>query len=208
MGSLFSSDIQIMAEIDGNYIAVRTYSRQRGRSRTGYIERGLVEKLLTGEIRRFDDGYASDHYSAWINGQNVVLTLDWLAECADGTLTGYRQCLNVPRSLFEVLLETGRGFKFLYIPREFRSRIDSSHAWKVIGEIQKNTRMRRAFIKAMRDRFHWQDDCIYLYADFVPGSFYFETSSGWPKNGGLILHESQHETPHGSFPKYIYQVHT
>ena len=60
MGSLFSSDIQIMAEIDGNYIAVRTYSRQRGRSRTGYIERGLVEKLLTGEIRRFDDGYASD----------------------------------------------------------------------------------------------------------------------------------------------------
>ena len=208
MERLFASDIRFMAEIDGSFIAVRTYSRERGKSRTGYIERYKIEELLCGKARLAEDSYCSVHYSAWLDGQDVVLTLDWLSEYGGGTLTGYRQRLEVPRNLFDDMLETGNGFQYLYVPRPNSSHIDFSNAGQVIWEIRKHPRIRRAFCKAMRDKFHWQGDCIRLYADFAPHSFYFETTGGWRINGGLILHESEERTPNGKFPACRYEVHT
>ena len=50
-------------------------------------------------------------------------------------------------------------------------------------------------------------DTVTLYSD-GPTDLYFTTESGFPANGGFILHEGSVNTVRGTFPKLQYAVHT
>jgi hypothetical protein len=87
------------------------------------------------------------------------------------------------------------------------TRFHAVRAARTLRTIQQENRIRRAFSKGMRDHFHWPGDTVTLYSD-GDHDLYFTTESGFPANGGLILHEGSVNTVRGTFPKLQYSVHT
>ena len=115
--------------------------------------------------------------------------------------------MEVPREMFVAVMETGKPTRYLYRPRQGQAHINAIPAAMVIREVQESRILRSALRKALRDSFRWKNDTVTLYRDFGK-SFYFETASGCPANGGLILHHTTINTPVGVRPKVYYGVHT
>lgn len=105
-----------------------------------------------------------------------------------------------------LVLTDGEKMRYLYVPRVKPMKIVTSNVRDTIRKIADNKLAKRAFIKAISS-WNWHGDTITLYRDFVPLSFYFRSDS-WPREGGLILHESKKKTRAGELPCYAYSVHT
>lgn len=116
----------------------------------------------------------------------------WLNYSGDGDIKGFRQDITIPLSKFRLVLDWSESVKYLYIPMSSKALIDARPAAKTISKIMKDKRIRQAFSKAMRDCFRWPGDTVTLYPD-GGYNFFFTTASGFPKNGGLILHESERD---------------
>ena len=201
-------NILFMAEISTECVAVSTLCRKHNRSGRFLLIRERLRELLNESPRHFYDMDCGHHVDIFTDAEHWTFTFDWLSEYSDGTLKGFRQTVEVPRRAIEDMLENGTPIRYLYTPqREAHARVDASRVGSVIREILNVPRMRRAFIKAMRDCFRWRGDEVTLYRDY-PHSFYFEADGSWNINGGLILHETERKTPRGTFPVYYYGVHT
>ena len=109
--------------------------------------------------------------------------------------------------MFTTLIETGVPTRYLFRPQNPQAHINAVPAAMVIRKVRNSPITRRALNKALRDNFHWRSENVTLYRDYGT-SFYFETSSGCPMNGGLILHETTVHTPVGVKQKLYYSVHT
>ena len=202
------SNILFMAEISGECVAVSTYCRKHNRRGRFLLIRERMRELLDDVPQYFYDMDCGNHVQIQTGMEHWTITFDWLSQYSDGTLKGFRQSVEVPRSAIAELLTEGTPVRYLYSPqREYQARVDSSHVGKSIRDILGVPTMRRAFIKAMRDCFRWRDDEVTLYRDF-DHSFFFRTRSGCPECGGLILHESTRKTPNGTFPALYYGIHT
>lgn len=127
----------------------------------------------------------------------------WLNTYGDGSVKGIRQDITVPMLTVRLVLDWSEEQKYLYNPPTPTAIIDARPAAGTIREIVKDKRLRRALAKAMRDCFRWPGDEVTLYPD-GNHSFFFTTKSGFPKNGGLILHEGERE----GYPCIYYFVHT
>ena len=200
-------NILFMAEVSGECVAVSTFCRKHNRRGRFLLIRERLRELLNEAPRDFYDMDCNNHVHIHAGMNRWTFTFDWLSEYSDGTLTGFRQTIEVPSSAMTELFEDGTPVRYLFAPREAHARVDSSHVGNSIREILGIPRVRRAFAKAMRDCFRWRDDEVTLYRDFGT-SFFFRTRSGCPECGGLILHESTRKTPKGTFPEMYYGVHT
>ena len=200
-------NILFMAEVSGECVAVSTFCRKHNRRGRFLLIRERLRELLDEGPRDFYDMDCNNHVHIHAGMNRWTFTFDWLSEYSDGTLTGFRQTIEVPSSAMTELIEDGAPVRYLLAPREAHARVDSSHVGNSIREILGIPRVRRAFAKAMRDCFRWRDDEVTLYRDFGT-SFFFRTRSGCPECGGLILHESTRKTPKGTFPEMYYGVHT
>ena len=200
-------NILFMAEISGDCVAVSTLCRKHNRRGRFLIIRERLRELLDDDPRDFLDSDCGHHLRIHTGWNRWTFTFDWLSQYSDGTLKGFRQSIEVPRSSIVELVQNGTPVRYLYSPREAHACVDSSHVGKTIREILGIPMMRRAFSKAMRDCFRWRDDEVTLYRDF-DHSFFFKTRSGCPECGGLILHETTRKTPRGTFPAFYYGIHT
>ena len=200
-------NILFMAEVSGECVAVSTFCRKHNRRGRFLLIRERLRELLDEGPRDFYDMDCNNHVHIHAGMNRWTFTFDLLSEYSDGTLTGFRQTIEVPSSAMTELIEDGAPVRYLFTPREAHARVDSSHVGNSIREILGIPRVRRAFAKAMRDCFRWRDDEVTLYRDFGT-SFFFRTRSGCPECGGLILHESTRKTPKGTFPEMYYGVHT
>ena len=127
----------------------------------------------------------------------------WLTVYTNDGVTGLRQQIVVPRAMLCRLLDEHQPDSFLYRQTVPRATIDASRANQTIHNICEQPLIRRAFIKAMRDQFHWPGDHVTLMRD-GPCDFFFFVSGGIPIAGGLILHE----TTVNGYPRYYYSIHT
>ena len=200
-------NVLIHLAIDGDYVAISTYCRKHGRRGRFLIASDLLSRLLAGSVTTLCDAHCGNYLWAHVSDGAVCITFDWLSEYSDGTLKGFRQHMEAPCAVFTAVMDTGKPIRYLYRPRPAQARINAAPAAKVIREVQRSSITRSALRKALRDNFHWKTDNVTLYRDYGT-SFYFETSSGCPVNGGLILHETTVHTPVGMKPKLYYSIHT
>lgn len=200
-------NVLIKLVADGDFIAISTFCRKHGRKGRFLIHRERMQKILEDKPGTLYDSDCGNHVA--IHNYNNILRIifDWLSEYSDGTLKGFRQRVEVPRDVFVAVMETGKSKGYLYHPQQAQAHINAIPAAKEIREVQESRITLSALRKALRDSFRWKDDTVTLYRDFGK-SFYFETASGCPANGGLILHETTVHTPVGVKPKLYYSVHT
>ena len=200
-------NVLIKLVADDDFIAISTFCRKHGRRGRFLIHRERMQQILEEKPGTLYDSDCGNHATIHSYNNKLNITFDWLSEYSDGTLKGFRQRVEVPRDVFVAVLETGKTNRYLYHPRQAQAHINAIHAAKVIREVQESRITRSALRKALRDSFRWKGDTVTLYRDFGK-SFYFETVSGCPMNGGLILHETTVRTPVGVKPKLYYSVHT
>ena len=207
MGNPNVNHVMIKLSADNDFIAVSTYCRRHGRRGRFLILRDRVKQILSGDHGTLYDSDCGNHVCIHNYDNRLHLIFDWLSEYSDGTLKGFRQRIEVPCEVFATVMDTGERIRYLYRSQNPQAHINAVPAAKAIREVTKSSITRSALRKALRDNFHWRSDNVTLYRDYGT-SFYFETSSGCPMNGGLILHETTVRTPLGVKPKLYYSVHT
>ena len=202
-----TSNVLIKLTADDDFIAISTYCRKHGRKGRFLIFKERLQRVLEEDSGTLYDLDCGNHVAFHNYNNTLHITFDWLCEYSDGSLKGLRQWVEVPIEIFAKVMETGKSTRYLFRPRQGQAHINAIPAAKVIHEVQESCILRSAFRKALRDSFRWKGDTVTLYRDFGK-SFYFETASGCPASGGLILHETTIHTPVGVKPKLYYSVHT
>ena len=199
--------IMVKLSIDGCYLAVSTYCRKHGRRGRFLIETRSVRDLLDGTIMQLNDMDLGSHVKicAWDGIARVCF--DWLSVFSDDALRGFRQQFELPVSLLQDLIDTGEPVRYLFQEHEQQARIDTLAAGRNIRHILSSRIQRRAFVKAMRDNFHWKNTTVSFCSDGID-DFYFVNSDGCPANGGLIYQWANVSTPIGMKSRYYYAVHT
>lgn len=198
------NNVLVTMSTDESFIGIRTYDRQHGSRGRFLIARSKLRRLLdeAGALTICDED-CGDYVKITRQRESLHFSFTWLSTNSDWSVTGFRQDILVPNLKIRLMLDWLDSVKHLYIPMVPTASIISTPAASTIREIMKDKRVRRAFSKAMRDCFRWPKDEITLYRD-GKYSFFFTTRSGYPKNGGLILHESERD----GHPYIYYSVHT
>lgn len=205
---VYKKSLRVCIDPDGDFFALRTYSRERGQNgRFLILQESLLEWYEGDRKRDFFEKDLRNMLEIRIYKQSVIFHITWLHSDGYGNVEGFQQEFKMPESKLRDLLYAQKAVRHLHYESPRQARIHAESATGTLRAIQSNPPIRRAFIKAMRDCFQWRDEEIYLYPDWRD-SFYFETRSGYPKCGGLILHETSVSTPIGQLDKYYYSVHT
>ena len=199
--------ILVKVETDGNYLSFATFSPEWGSHGRFLIQVDKIRELVEEKVYNLCDMDCGNHIYIWNHKGILYFTFDWLSEYGNGTLKGIRQHLELSAEKLISVLVTGKPLHTVYRPDSSQARILSERVVKVIREILKDKWKKRAFCKAMRDCFQWRGDTVSLYPD-SRYSFYFCTSSGFPGNGGLILHEGSARVGNREYSKLYYSVHT
>lgn len=202
-------NILVKVETTGACLAITTYDRLHGRRGRFLICRKNLEAWMEDPGNRsYFDTDCGHFLQLRQDGERYVISIDWLSEYGDGDLRGFRQRFTLPAEpLFNLLMCGGAAIRWLSTGRRGTTTIEASHVGAVIRGLSGDRRKLRAFSKAMRDSFQWGSEVITLYPD-GGSNFYFTTTSGYPANGGLILHEGIAHTRQGKSPKVYYSVHT
>ena len=198
-------NILVKLRADGEYVRIRTFDRVHGGSRCFIVRREIIRKALSGDTAIDSD--LDGFFEAFERDGMVQMCIYWISTNGDD-LSGYRQMFSVPEHLVQRVLDS-KDLEIRYLHRTVvkPTKFHAVRAVRTLQRIQQDTRMRRALSKGMRDHFRWPGDTVTLYSE-GPTDLYFTTESGFPANGGLILHESSVKTVHGIFPKLLYSVHT
>ena len=187
------------------FVGVKTYDRAHGSHGRFLISKNALQELIKAPVGT--EKYESDcgDYVKINRLENALhFSFTWLNTYGDNSVRGFRQDITVPIKNVRYVLEFSSEQEYLYIPaRPVTAVVPSPTSQKMIGRIAKDKRLRRAFSKAMRDCFNWTGDVITLHKD-GQNSFFFTTRSGFPKCGGLILHEGERN----GHPYIYYSVHT
>jgi len=200
-----SNAANILVKVDCNesIMAVRTYSRIRGHRGRFLIYADTVWDALWNENIHYDSDCG--HMVTIRNrGDNLYFDVFWLSYYVGDTVDGFVQKFALPkRDLAEILAEGGSRVFLCEHKTSRQAKIVTTYAGCTLRNILSDSRKRRAFSKAMRDCFQWPEETVYLRSD-GRNDFYFTTESGYPRNGGLILHENSN----CRHPSFCYSVHT
>ncbi len=200
-----TGSIKVTLCCEGEFIGIRTYSREHGRHGSFLMYRELAETLLNeANAKFFVDTDGGNFAKVWSVGNTLQIHIYWLNELSDGYVRGTKQAFSLPKSLIGELLISDTGtVKYLYRPSERSAKVDISRAKRTIHRILRDKLIKRAFIKAMRDSFQWPGEEVVLHND-GGYDFFFTAERSFALCGGLILHSGNRY----GFPCYYYSVHT
>ncbi len=191
-------------DYDRGFIGIKTVDRKHHSSMRFLIADQLLHRVLNDPKEKSAlDTDCGNFAEIWCHKGKLNLRLIWLNSFPDASVSGFVQNVSVPEAKVAELLEIHTPIRYLYKPPPRSARIDIGRAEATLRRILQDKRTKRAFVKAMRDCFQWQEDTVHLFSD-GNYDFFFTTESGFPKNGGLILHR-------GSRNRYAciyYSVHT
>jgi len=193
----------VKISFDSGYVSVQTVTRKHGISIRFLIDPELIRRVINDPLgSRCFDSDVGNYAEFWVNGDNVWFKFIWLNSYGDDSVKGYSQQICVPVSRLDELIEIHTPFQILCKKASGQARIINT-AHRTVSRIVPDKKKRRALSKAMRDSFCWPGETVTLWND-GGDDFYFTTESGFPKNGGLILHKA---TRNGH-PCLYYSVHT
>lgn len=192
-------NLLIKIKTDGDFLAISTYGRK-----AKYHGRFLTDFEKLAHMENGDylfDRDCGNIMQVFKNGGKFTFTFWWMNTYGDDTFKGIQQTFSVNE--YELLsVNYYQPLVFLRKKTETgKAMIDSLNAGRTIRNICKDKRMKRAFCKAMRDNFNWNNDVVRLYSD-GNHDFFFKTEGSWNINGGLILHNAPGRTG------FKYGIHT
>ena len=188
---------------DSGYVAVKTFDRTHHGSIRFLIDPEKILRIMNDPMGGSAfDADCGNFVEVWQKGSYVWFRFVWLSSYGDNSVTGFTQHIYVPADRLDELLDIHTPITFL-CKKESRGAKVHNQAHHTVANVLSDSRKRRALSKAMRDCFQWQGDEVTLWDD-GGDNFFFVTKSGFPKNGGLILHESTHN----GYPCIFYSVHT
>ena len=199
-----SDDVLIKLDWDRGYVSVKTIDRPHHGSIRFMIAESLLSRVINdAEGSSVFDMDCGNFAQIWAQGKNIYFRFVWLTSYAENSVSGYVQNISVPEERIAGLLDTHVPLRYLYAPPPKSAKIDVTRAQATLRRILQNSRIKRAFSKAMRDSFLWPGEKITLMDD-GGHNFYFVTKSGFPRNGGLILSRSTRQGHHC----FCYSIHT
>lgn len=192
--------VKIREEGD-NLISLQTYDRANGKSMRFLICR---DKLVKHDFSEGDfyDSDCGNILRMYFTPHTYRLTFEilWISDLGEGEVHGRKQYFSFDPGLGVLnAMQEGMNRNYLYIRNKGRNNYSvtfAESAMRNVGEIRKNRKDHRAFLKAMARCFQWPDTHTTVYAD--GHDFYFRTNDGLC--GGLIRHE------HAG--KVMYSIHT
>ena len=195
--------ILVRMDMNDDFVAIRTFDRDHGRRGRFFIGEQTIRTALAAERKVITERDIGSYADVWRDGSNLRIYFTWLSTGHRDEVYGFHQTIRIPEVRIRALLHSHVPQTLLSASPNDTARIDARQAGKTIRRILANPDVRRAFRKAMRDCFQWQDEVITLFCD-GEYDFYFTTRSGCPKCGGLILHEGNRN----GHPHVYYSVHT
>ena len=199
-----SPNVLVKLVRSSQFIGVKTYCRKHDSHGRFLINQDTLRNLAKSDIgsTRYESD-CGDYVQITRLRDSLQFSFAWLNTYGDGSIKGIRQDITIPLSVIQQILDYPEEQRYLYVPPTPTATVDATPASATIHEIVQDKRLRRAFSKAMRDCFRWPGEHVTLYRD-GKYSFYFTTASGFPKCGGLILHEGERD----GHPYIYYSVHT
>ena len=186
------------------FVSIRTYERAFGSRGRFLIVSELLEEAITGlDGCPFYDSDCGNYVEFNRQGEYIKFTFLWLSTKSGRFFSGMKQYLMIPISVLQQTVYAHIPMHSLCRIPHTPVKIDASRAGRTLKRILPDKQKRHAFCKAMRDCFQWQGDVVYL-SDDGGNDFYFTTKSGFPKNGGLILHHRKRD----GHDCIYYSVHT
>lgn len=208
-GTLYPDSILVSITPDGDFFALKTFSREAGGHGRFLISSQKFQAWVNGDPQErelFLDTDCGSFLSIRHCGAYLRCQATWLTACDSNICHGIIQNFDISMQAITGLLENGTPVRRLYHESGNSTQFITTRARRTLLQIQQDKLKKRALCKAMRDLLHWHGDTIRLYNDFADGSFCFDASCGI--FGGLILHTDTVYTSHGNFTRYYYGVHT
>lgn len=196
-------NIMVKVFCDDDFVTIRTYSRSHGKKGRLLLRSDIVWDALWSDRLHYDSdcGHIAEIQR---RGGDVSFDVFWLSYYGCDIVEGFVQRFKIPFLDLSYMLQDGIGERrYLCKPPIRTAKIDASRATGTLRSVLEDSKNRRAFSKALRDCFQWPGETVYLSSDGKT-DFYFTTESGYPRNGGLVLHERTRGDYHGVY----YSVHT
>lgn len=194
------------------FILIKTYDRQHGRSHHFYMSVETFSAWLMGDVGTFHDRDCLDFLSIHPESpETFYITLAWLSECSNGELNGYVQRFSIPKNVLLPLVrnEITEISYLAHTGRKPKVEITlSPNAHQNIKDMP--PQIRRAFSRFMRDHFKYSEPCrVEIFAD-GKADFYFRDISprGFTINGGIILSTVDRRYRNGTNFCHRYSMHT
>ena len=205
----YENDIMLSMKRDGNYMLVKTYSRNDERHGPFYVDAAKLSAWMDDDNDpEFWDKECGNILRITYNRQKYTFILEiwWMSSSTSGKITGTLQRMEVDAYTFNQAMVRDEWQKTLCKENDGEpvKFIWTESANRVLRGIQQNKTMKRALCKALaKGVLSWPNRTITFYSDFAEGSFFFREDAGIC--GGLICHKSK--TRNG-YDKYEYQSHT
>jgi len=209
-----NNSIMITISSSSEFFGIRTYSRLHGSHGRFLVKKTRIFDLLAGYNKHFIDEDCGHYLECRYDALNKKLCfrIVWLNyECGNvERVNGFVQSFSVDRKAFEDVAREGDRYylKVLWREKKRPSAIKTSTG-NTLCCILEDKLKKRAFIKALRDKFEgWGD--IKLYRDGTNGSLYFEENYKGLRgiNGGLILSNRAVYRKGMTYTIYSYNIHT
>ncbi len=197
-----TENILVKVVCNDDFVMIRTFSRSHGRLGRLFLRSDIVWDALWTDTIHYDSDCG--HFAEFRRiGDTVSFDVFWLSYYGCDNVEGFVQRFKLPFVDLAQMIQEGGDRKYLCKPPTRTAKIDVSRATRTLKSVLDDSLTKRAFSKAVRDCFRWPGETVYLASDGKT-DFYFTTESGFPKNGGLILHEINSVL----YPGIYYSVHT
>lgn len=186
---LFKDAMKVHIEMacDDKYAAISTYAPQCGHNGRFLAD---TDKLRNWGLGGFDGDFMDRDIAHFLyaykeSDGSIRFEVRWLSYDygSINKIAGIMQAFNLTEAEFINVVFKGEPLTKLCYDSHKPARFDMSGAGKVLREIQKDKRVKRAFVKGMRD-LQWRDTDFSFYSDGKKDLF-FRTDKGMC--GGLIL---------------------
>ena len=200
----YENDVMVALKRDENYVGLKTYARNAGKSGSFYIDANKLSAWLDNEdCAEFWDVDCGNILRITYDREKYSFTVKvWWLPYSPGKVSGVLQLVEIDAYTFNQALVRTNWTRILCKADTSESVhfIWTESANRVLREIQKNPQMKRALCKAFaKGALNWRGSTITMYSDFAEGSFFFREDGGIC--GGLILHRGTHDS-------MSYSVHT
>ncbi len=217
---MISNRTRILVTLDSTdfgYCILRTHSFANGRSQAFYVSRQPFGDWLS-QAPWTAPSYIENDCCSFLKVRNpedgqLRFTVFWLSSDGYDGMRGRRETFRLPYDAVVQAVRHGQDLRLSAAVESGESRANislSGNAHRQIRRLSGRKLKKRAFTKAMRDCFHWQDSRIELYSDFGD-DFCFREKRGESIGivGGLCLSRSEVRGRDGqTYPRYAYSVHT
>ena len=205
------NDIVVKMWVEGDYVALTTYSRRHGHRGEFLL---YLDELREWLLEYYGEWHLRDRFNGHSVGLQVIdgavrAEVYW---CDDGPdAPGFYQVFFLPVAPLQALLRDGTPLRQLCMPRQRSPRIAArNHALKTIRRVSGDKLARRALSKALRDiqgqDFSERQDVTIALLPNGRHSFSYDIPSH-RSSGNLILHETSIQTPVGRKPLLYYYIY-